>query len=128
VHARFALYIAGALAGCAPAVAVTSATASVPGATAAAPAPSSARAASAAAAGEPDDRGGVAPARGGATFRAAGRLLEEYPDRDPQARGAPGAFYAADVPDDRDGDGVPDALDACPEVPSDRVHGCPRPR
>jgi len=52
----------------------------------------------------------------------------EAPDRDPAARGQLAVdMSAADLPDDRDGDGV-DQLDLCPELPPDRVDGCPHAR
>ncbi len=52
----------------------------------------------------------------------------EVPDRDPAARGQLAVdMSAADLPDDRDGDGV-DQLRLCPELLPDRVDGCPRAR
>jgi hypothetical protein len=50
----------------------------------------------------------------------------EQPERDPQARGA-GAFYASELPDDRDGNGVSErAVEGCADP--ERLEGCPRPR
>ena len=52
----------------------------------------------------------------------------EVPERDPAARGRSALLSAtADLPDDRDGDGV-DQLELCPELPPERVDGCPRAR
>ena len=52
----------------------------------------------------------------------------DVPDRDPAARGRFAVdMTAADLPDDRDGDGV-DQLELCPELLPDRVDGCPHTR
>jgi hypothetical protein len=59
---------------------------------------------------------------------AAESIAGEVPERDPAARGRLAIdMSAADLPDDRDGDGV-DQLDLCPELPPDRVDGCPHAR
>lgn len=56
---------------------------------------------------------------------APGQALPlDVPERDPAARG-PAAPYFAELPDDRDGDGIPDQLDLCPDLPADRADGCP---
>jgi hypothetical protein len=58
---------------------------------------------------------------------AASGAPADVPERDPAARGRSVNLYSADLPDDRDGDGV-DQLELCPELPPDRVDGCPRAR
>jgi hypothetical protein len=59
---------------------------------------------------------------------AGAPIVGEVPERDPAARGRLAVdMSAADLPDDRDGDGV-DQLDLCPELPPDRVDGCPHAR
>ena len=59
---------------------------------------------------------------------SAQSLPGDVPDRDPAARGRFAADMSrADLPDDRDGDGV-DQLELCPELPPDRVDGCPHVR
>jgi len=63
------------------------------------------------------------PALGPAAADAAMTPPEACPDRDPMARGVRVSFVG-EVPDDRDGDGVLDVLDLCPEVPADRMDGC----
>jgi hypothetical protein len=52
-----------------------------------------------------------------------GTLWAEMPDRDGAAYGDLAATRG-DLPDDRNGDGVASAADACREPPADRLAGC----
>jgi hypothetical protein len=57
---------------------------------------------------------------------AAAVAPHEDPERDPQARGLGRELSSADVPDDRDGNGVTDSFEACADPPADRVFACRR--
>ena len=69
----------------------------------------------------------VAPAAPATSVAGSASGVSETPERDPAARGRGLPLIAADLPDDRDGDGV-DQLELCPELPPERVDGCPHAR
>ncbi len=94
----------------------------------AAPPPTVAGAAESARPGAAGSAGSGDPARPMRRAAASMAMPGDVPDRDPAARGRFAVdMTAADLPDDRDGDGV-DQLELCPELLPDRVDGCPHTR